>query len=295
MQKTLIIMAAWLGSRYWGLKQVDTFWPNWETIVEYSIYDAIQEWCNHVVLVIQEQHEQLFEDRIWKNIRKMCDLTYVYQWKKSLIPEWFDISHREKPWWTAHALLVCKDVVDWPAIVINADDWYGREGYWLLYEKLEEIDDSDFVMVWYPITNTIPEEWSVNRGVCSVENWILESITEHHAIHYKWLSLSSNESSNVPINSIVSMNFWWFTKGIFEKLQAGFDIFLDEYGSDPRKEFYISTMCNDLISSWKSSCYVVRSSDKRSWVTNKEDKPILQKFIQEKIKEWYYPTDLWNI
>jgi len=99
MRKTLIIMAAWLWSRYWGLKQVDTFWPQWETIVEYSIYDALHQWCEHVILVIQEQHEELFEEKIWNKIREKCTLTYVYQWKETLIPKWFDISHREKPRW----------------------------------------------------------------------------------------------------------------------------------------------------------------------------------------------------
>lgn len=294
MRKTLIIMAAGMGSRYWWLKQVDWFWPNWEAILEYSIYDAIKAWCEHVVIVIQPQFEELFEEKFWNKFSTLCDVTYVYQEKTTLIPDSLDISGREKPRGSAHAILVCKHVVDWPFIVINADDWYGREGYWLLYNKLDEIEDNDFAMVGYPIINTIPKEWTVNRGICSIDNWTVVWIEEQHSIWYTWEQLSSKESDFVSKESVVSMNFWWYKPWIFRFLQEEFDVFLETYWTEPKKEFYISTSCNTYLENKLWICHVVVSWDQRSWVTNKEDKPILQAFIKQKIEEGYYPKKLWK-
>ncbi len=295
MEKTLVIMAAGLWSRYGGLKQVDSFWPNGEWLLEYSIYDAISAGCTHVVLVIQPQHQDLFEEKFTKKIQETCKISFVHQEKTTLIPKSISIDHRLKPRGSAHAILVCKDVVRWPCIVINADDWYWREWFWLLFEKLWVIGNNDFAMVWYPIENTVPSQWTVNRGVCKTNsNNEVVWIREHHAICYKKWVLIDDEDSTIELWSVVSMNFRGFNVWIFDLLEEEFAKFLDIRATDPKKEYYISTVTNKLIKEWTSTCYLLISGDKWSWVTNKEDKPILQDFLNKKVENWYYPQQLWN-
>lgn len=296
MEKTLVIMAAWLWSRYWWLKQIDWFGPNWEALLEYSIFDAIKAWCTHVILVIKSENLTLFKEKFEEKISPYCKLSYVFQEKTSFIPDWMDVSHRTKQRGSAHAILVCKELIQWSCIIINADDWYWRKGYELLYNILPSIKGNDFVMVWYPIQNTVHQEWTVNRWVCSAYNdWVVKKIEEHYAIWYNgdW-ELVDKEWINIPIDSLVSMNFWGFNKSIFILLEEEFKKFINEYGSDPQKEFWISTICNKLIKNWDATCYLETTTEQWEWVTNIEDKPILQQFIKEKIEEGYYPKNLWK-
>lgn len=261
--------------------------------MEYSIYDAIQAWAETVCIVIRKENEEMIKEKLGKDIFNQCTIHFVYQWMDDYLPEWLESGHRLKPWWTGHAVLVCKKYIKWSFVVINADDRYGREWMKKLFSSLEDLNQGDFAMIWYPLVKTLSDSWSVNRGVCTTDEWKLVDIKEHHKIHYEGDTIHDEHGKELDPNTIVSINFWWFSHSFFDRLEEEFTKFLEEYWTDPKKEFYIPTVCNTLLQEWKR-CFVYTSSERWSWVTHPEDKPALQNFLHTKVEEWYYPKALWK-
>lgn len=293
MSATLVVLAAGIGSRYGGLKQVDDFWPHGETILEYSIYDAMRAGFNHIVCVIRPEIEEIFEEKIAKKLRTHISLTCVYQEKTSFIPEWFSIDHREKPWGTGHAVLVTKDVVKGPFAVINADDYYGVEWFGKIYECLQHIEPTTCCMVGYTLKNTLSAHGTVNRGVCEInEQWNLESVVERHKLERRDDgNVRDLHDRMVDETEVVSMNFRWFHESFFEGLGTLFSNFLQERGSDSTYEFYIPLAVNDFIHKG-NSCKVLPCDAQRCGVTNAEDKARTQEVLGELVESGVYPSPL---
>jgi len=294
--KTLIILAAGMWSRYGWLKQIDEFWPHWETILEYSVFDAIQAWFTDVVFVIRKEFSDIFHEKLWSKIEESIKVHYVFQEMTSYIPEWFSVEHREKPWGTAHAILVAKDCVEWPFMVINADDWYGRSAFELMWKYLEEdLSDDRFAMVWYMLHKTLSPYWTVNRGACKVDmsTNTLQSVQEHHKIGREQDNIIRDELWNeLEDHTVVSMNFWWFDNSMFDILESKFLGFIKEHGHEPKKEFYIPTVCDDLIKEWSHVCDVMISEDIWCGVTYPDDKTYVRSVIEAIVDWWTYPKKL---
>jgi len=295
MSATLLIMAAWMWSRYWWLKQIDAFGPNWETILEYSIYDAIQAWFTKVVIVIRESFYEDFLRVLWDKFAKHIEVSYVFQYLNPVV-EWFDLPVREKPRWTGHAVLSAESQVDEPFCVINADDWYWRDAFVKMYRYLtESLQANTCCMVWYIIENTLSAHGTVNRWVCTVDAaWSLSSITEHLKIWYRDSVLSDETGYELSQDTVVSMNFWWFHPSIFSVFASEFRLFLEKYKDIPKSEFFITTPPNTFVHAPWKKCDVLISNDARHWVTYSEDKPYVQKAIMDMVSAWKYPTGLWK-
>lgn len=292
---TLVVLAAGMGSRYGGLKQVDGFGPSQETILEYSVWDAIKAGFTHVVFVIREEFAERFQEHIWKKVQQHITVSYAYQDLTSLVPPGFTVDHRLKPWGTAHAVLVAKDFISTPFGVINADDYYGVDGYHQLAHFLKHIDTPlHMAMVGYVLKNTLSQYGAVNRWVCTVENNSLVSIEECLQIERE-NDLYSRDATGRQISneSIVSMNFWWFHHDIISHFEQQFTQFLNSQGQDPKKEWYIPSVVDTLIHTQQATCTVLTSQDHRCGVTYPEDKPQVLTMLSELVQQWVYPTPLW--
>lgn len=296
MKATLLVLAAWLGSRYGWLKQMDWFGPSGETILEYSVYDAIKAWFDHVVFVIREEFAEAFDKQIGSKIKGHAKVTYVYQSLDACVPDGFTTDHREKPWGTSHALLVAKDVVKTPFAVINADDRYGNHSYQQMMNYLNKYCDAQTcLMLGYVLRKTLSKHGSVNRGICQVDNSNnLLGVVEH-------LNISSHGDTTaidgdgvvLPIDSIVSMNFRWFHPSIFSFLQEQFESFLSQYGEDSKREFFIPLLVDVFITEAEGDCKVFACKDDWCGVTNPEDKPHVQVKFTQMSEAWLYPSVLW--
>ncbi len=268
---TLIVMAAGMGSRFGGLKQIAAVGKNGEAILDFSVYDAIQAGFDKVVFVINHRIEKDFKEFVGKRIEKKIKVEYVFQ-EKDKLPAGFSVPEgREKPWGTGHAVLCCKDVVNEPFAVINADDYYGKSAFKTIYNQLQE-DKENYCMVGFRLNNTLTENGHVSRGVCEVENGYLSNIVERTKIlsdckytedDVNWVQL--------PSYSIVSMNMWGFTPDYFDYLEQGFNEFLKLRGGELKSEFYILTVVDNLIKSGVKKVKVLASEDKWYGVTYKED------------------------
>lgn len=295
MSTTLVIMAAWMGSRYWGLKQIDWFWPNWETILEYSIYDSIRSWFDHVVLVIRESFHEEFKKVLGNRFDNKIKVSYVYQ---EINPKviWFEhLPERTKPWWTGHAVLATKEVINWPFCVINADDYYGVDGFRQMFDYLSNnCKSSNCAMVWYILKNTLSENGTVNRWVCKIDSDNnLKNIEERLKVSQNSKSTASKpDGEETSIDSVVSMNFRWFHNSIFEVFESEFIKFLKEKGDQEGSEFYITVPPNTFVHTQGKECKVMVSEDKRYWVTYAKDKDFVQKAITKLIDDWIYPSNL---
>lgn len=297
---TLVIMAAGMGSRFGGLKQVEPVGPNKEFILDYSIYDAIKAGYNKVVFIIKEENYELFRDTIGKRIESKIDVSYVFQ-KIEDVPEFVNIpKDRVKPWGTSHAILSCKDVVKDNFAVINADDFYGYEPFLKIKEFFDENNtQNSFAMVGYNVINTITENGSVKRGICKQENGFLTSLIESKVekIGDKIIatSLEENNSFEVKENDLVSMNFWGFTPKIFDLLEEEMTLFFKEHINNLNDcEFLIPTSVFKRIEEKKINVKVLSTTAKWYGVTYKEDKKDLVFGINKMINEGKYPADLWK-
>jgi UTP-glucose-1-phosphate uridylyltransferase len=226
MKPTLVFLAAGMWSRYWGLKQIDPIGPNGEVIIDYSLYDAIEAGFGKVVFIIRKSIEADFKTFVGKRFEAILPVEYVYQ-ELDILPEWFSVPEwRQKPWWTAHALLMAKEVVDTPFAVLNADDFYGRDAFVKMAEFLSvNTDDSLYAMMWYYLKNTVSDFGWVNRWICKVDNWFLDDIVETKNIHTKdWIMwYEQHDQRNVLSPEVlVSMNFFGFMPSIFDHIQQGF-------------------------------------------------------------------------
>jgi hypothetical protein len=301
---TLVVLAAGIGSRYGGLKQIDPVGPNGELIIDYSIYDALRAGFGQVVFVINEQIERAFRERVGKSIEKQCETVYVLQ-KLGDVPAGFQLPPcRRKPWGTAHATLACKQVVDRNVAVINADDYYGRTSYQALFNHLSRAQDCggvyDYCMVGFALLNTLTEHGHVARGVCSVdENGFLVEIHERTRVQQFGQVAKYSEDGEtwiaIPEDSVASLNIWGFTPSIFSELEARFPRFLqDNAATIDEAEFFLPEVVGDLIREGKATVRVLPTKECWFGVTYQQDKPEVKRAIQDFIRQGVYPESLWG-
>ena len=300
MEKSLLVLAAGMGSRYGGLKQLDAFGPNGETIIDYSIYDAIRAGFDKVVFVIRKHFREDFENYFKNRIGDRIEMVFVEQ-ELDKIPPGYTISpDREKPWGTAHAVLVGKEVIDGPFAVINADDYYGQESYQTLINYFEsEQKENEFSVVSYLLKNTLSDHGTVNRGVCYKDDeGYLTKIVETLKISKESdgsISYPDGEgTSNLSEDTLVSMNMFGFTPQYFELAGAYFEEFLKERGEELKSEFFIPLSLDKMINAGEIKVKVITSPSKWFGVTYKDDKPFVMEKINALIEQGVYPQKLWD-
>ncbi len=305
MKPTLVILAAGMASRYGSMKQTDGFGPNGETIIDYSIYDAIEAGFGKVVFIIREEFADNFQAIFEPRLNGKIKTEYVFQ-TYDLKPFGIDIEiERAKPWGTAHATLAARQVVNEPFCVINADDFYGREAYQKMYDFLcNEAKDDTFSMIGFQIDNTLSEHGSVSRGVCEVDkDGNLAEIHERVKVYFKQDENGKNTRNIVfeegeiehPLrsDSRVSMNFWGFTPEVFELTEKMFKEFAIRNKNNPKAEFFIPLVADELIKNGKATFKVIPTQNKWFGVTYIEDKPIVQQSIDQLVASGEYPDNLW--
>ena len=293
MKPTLLVLAAGMWSRYWGLKQLDSFGAYWELLIEYSIYDAIRAWFGKVVFVIRRDLEQLFYEKIG-HLEQQIKVEYVFQ------DTIFDLNgehyweQRTKPWWSAQAVLAGASVINEPFAVINSDDYYGPDAYVQLEKFLtHDLTENNLAMVGYILGNTLSDHGTVNRGVCVLDdNHNLLSVEERYAIAQdaSWKVLDK-EGKKLSLNTIVSMNFWGFHPNIFPLLAQEFEKFVKENKESPTAEFYLPWFV-DMLLHRGSTCPVLVSRDSWCGVTYPEDKPKVAETLSGFIAQGRYPAKL---
>lgn len=301
----LVIMAAGMGSRYGGLKQIDPVDREGHIIMDFSIYDAKKAGFEKVVFIIKKENEKDFKDAVGRRIEKVMDTAYVYQELDS-IPEGFAVPEgRVKPWGTAHAILCAAGEIDSPFAVINADDYYGRSAFEKIYQYLTTHEDDEkyrYTMVGYRLINTVTDNGYVSRGVCALnEKNELVSVTERTRIEKRGSGVAYSEDGGsswkeIDGNTLVSMNMWGFTESILEEIRSGFPAFLKKgLAENPMKcEYFLPSVVSDLLSMGKASVTVLESEDKWYGITYKEDKPAVTAAIQNMKNSGLYPERLWN-
>lgn len=284
---TLVVMAAGMGSRFGGLKQLEPIGPKGEALLDFSVYDAKEAGFNKVVFIIKRAIEEDFKRIVGSRIEKMIDVEYVFQETDNL-PEGFSCpEERVKPWGTGHAVWCCRNTVKTPFAVINADDYYGKSAFEQIYNHLCE-GKNDYCMVGFRLKNTLTENGSVSRGVCDIENGVLKSITERTEIvdcKYK------DENGNwipMPDDTVVSMNMWGFTPDFFKFADRDLKEFLTEKISVPKSEFYLPSIVSKVMESGEKSVSVLVAEDKWYGVTYKEDKTNVVSALNDKINNGEY-------
>ena len=296
---TLLILAAGIGSRYGGLKQLDKFSKNGDTILDFSIFDAIRSGFGKIIFVIRKNISKEFRDAFEKKIKGKIDFDYVFQ-EVDKIPKKYHTNKRIKPWGTGHAVLMAKDIIKENFAVINADDFYGYESFDLMVKDLKSIDGNsfNFNMIGYTLKNTISDYGSVSRGICKVDyNDFLLSIIERtkiQKINNKIVFLDEeNKSTELNENSITSMNFFGFTKKFFDFSENVFIEFLEKNYLKENSEFYIPTIINEFLNSKKMNMKVIKTRSNWFGVTYKEDKNHVINEIKKLKKLGIYPDILW--
>ena len=305
MQKpVLVIMAAGMGSRYGGLKQIDPIDEQGHIIMDFSIFDAKRAGFEKVVFVIKKENEADFKEAIGNRIEKVIDVAYAYQDLHN-IPEGFEVPEgRVKPWGTAHAVLSAIDLIDGPFVVINADDYYGRDAFHKIFKFLTKNQDDDkyrYAMVGYKLENTLTENGHVARGVCTIdENNYLVKVEERTRIERKGEGAAYTEDDGatwtpVATDSIVSMNLWGFSASFLQEIKNGFAAFLEEgLQKNPMKcEYFLPTVVTNLLNADKATVTVLTYQDKWYGVTYKEDKPVVVNAIQMMKENGVYPEQVW--
>ncbi|MCE5332249.1 MAG: nucleotidyltransferase [Bacteroidales bacterium] len=301
MKPTLFVLAAGMGSRYGGLKQLDGLGPNGETIMDYSIYDAIKAGFGKVVFVIRKSFEADFNTVVVNKFKNLIDVDIVFQ-DITDVPEGCSYNpEREKPWGTNHAVLMGKDVIKEPFAVINADDFYGQESFAILADFLRSVEgkQNEYCMVGYHVGNTLSESGSVSRGVCVInENDYLQNVVERTHIEEKGGTIvyldENGEEVAIPANTPVSMNMWGFTPDYFDYSLEYFKEFLAENGQKLKSEFYIPLAVNNLIVQKRATCKVLDTPSKWFGVTYAEDRPQVVLKINELIRKGIYPNQLFK-
>lgn len=300
MKPTLLILAAGMGSRFGGLKQVEPVGPNAETILEYSIFDAIRAGFGKVVFVIRESFAEDFKARFEPKLKGKIEIEYVFQ-ELNKLPDGFVLpAEREKPWGTGHAVLMAKDAIKEPFAAINADDFYGAEAYQVIAAFLKEkVNESHFAMVGYKLGNTLSEFGSVSRGICVTnEQNELSQITETHNIRQEngatVCDSENKETVQLKGDETVSMNFWGFYPSIFDKIESQFVEFLNDNILKPKSEFYIPFVVFEMIQRKQVKVEVLRADSPWFGVTYKDDKPFVVEQIQQLTAKGIYPAKLWE-
>ena len=288
MKPTLFVLAAGMGRRYGGLKQLDSLGPNGETIMDYSIYDAIQSGFGKIVFVIRKDFEQDFRDKILSKYEGHVPVEVVFQSTDALPAGYTCPADRTKPWGTNHAVLMGKDVIKEPFAVINADDFYGRNAFEVIAQELLRPHDKkgDYCMVGFRVGNTMTENGSVARGVCSTENGLLTSVVERTAISYNdkheiEFTDENGVAQTLEPTTPVSMNLWGFTPDYFEYSEREFVKFLDKDINTPKAEFFIPLVIDTLINSGEATVKVLDTDSRWFGVTYAADRPgVVAKFAE---------------
>jgi UTP-glucose-1-phosphate uridylyltransferase len=301
MKPTLVILAAGMGSRYGSLKQVDPVGPNGETILEYSVYDAIRAGFGKVVFVIRRDIEKEFKEIFIDKLKKHIEIDYVFQ-ELDMIPDGISVpTDRVKPWGTGHAVLVAAKAVKEPFAVINADDYYGSDAYKKIADYLLTLSPNStaFSMVGFDMDKTLSEHGLVSRGVCELDsNGDLISVTERTKIGRDAKGVAYRDANDAPVyiseKSIVSMNFWGFSPAFFANLETHFRMFIRENAGNLKAELYLPFVVDELVKQKQATVKVLRSSDQWFGVTYKEDKPLVVAKISELVASGVYPTKLWE-
>lgn len=300
---TLLILAAGMASRYGSMKQIDGFGPNGETIIDYSIYDAIKAGFGKVVFIIKEEFAEDFKDIFETKLKGKIETDYVFQD--------FDLTkygierrvEREKPWGTAHAVLAAKGHINEPFCVINADDFYGYESFKKMADFLtNEVKDSQLALMGYQVDKTLSDHGTVSRGVCEVnEAGNMTTVTERTKVYFKNVDgekkvffEEDDIETELSNTARVSMNFWGFTPAIFDKSVDLLKAFVENNHEDPKAEFFIPLVADELIKDGEASFKVIPTASKWFGVTYKDDKPIVQESISKLIEDGVYPVKLWN-
>lgn len=298
MKPTLVILAAGIGSRYGGLKQVDGMGPGGSAILEYSVFDALRADFGKVVFVIRKDIEAAFREKVGDKVAEKIEVAYAFQEMDTAL-EWLgEAVPREKPWGTGHAILAAREVVETPFVAINADDFYGHSAFQLMGDFLRtQCAPDHYAMVAYALSNTLSENGAVSRGVCVVDGEnLLTDVTERTKIERfdTGIAYLDEQGEKHPLadSTAVSMNFWGFHPGIFEALDAQFRVFVQENRGNPRAEFYIPKVVNNLIVAGDVRCTVMTSDSQWYGVTYPDDKETVQQALLGMRDAGIYPDSL---
>lgn len=294
---TLLVLAAGMGSRYGGLKQIEPVGPAGETILDYSIYDALRSGFRRVVFVIREEMAETFHELVGSRFEEHIKVDYVFQVLDKLPPGWSPPPDRTKPWGTTHAVLMAAGTIDEPFAVINADDFYGVEGYRVLAHHLRFAIE-EYAMVGFLLRNTLSDFGPVSRGICSVTaEGYLADVVEMTRIKRTATAIASTDEAGqtkqLSGDELVSLNLWGFHPNIFADLQQQFEQFLERNGSDLRSECYLPSSINTLIQSGRAKVEVLRTHDSWFGITYRADLPHVIEGISRLVHEGYYPKRLW--
>ena len=288
---TLLIMAAGLGSRYGGLKQLDAIGPSGETIIDYSVYDAIKADFTKVVFIIRKDFEQEFKSKITDKYEGQIQVEFAFQDLNDLPDEFTCPEGREKPWGTGHAILSARDIINEPFVAINGDDFYGRESFKVVADYYRKGANS-FSMVAFKLDKTLSSFGGVTRGLCTVNDEKLNTVIETADLEKTDYGVSSNRDIELDGSEPVSMNVWGFTPILFKYLEEKFVEFLSENGTEMKSEYLIPSVVNELIQSGQETVHVLRSGATWFGVTYKEDKPFVEGEIEKLVNKGEYPGKL---
>ena len=286
---TLVVMAAGMGSRFGGLKQMEPIGPNGEVILDFSVFDAYKAGFTKVVFVIKHAIEADFKEMVGKRIANRIKVEYVFQ-ETDALPEGYTCpTDRVKPWGTAHAILCCRDVVKEPFAVVNADDYYGRSAFQKIADFLKK-ETKDYCMVGFRLSNTLSENGYVARGVCETENGNLATVTERTKINSNCEFTEDDGATWTPLSpdTVVSMNLWGFNPDIFNYIDTGFKKFLDENINVQKSEYYLPSVVSELIEKGEKNVKMLVAEDKWYGVTYKEDKDLVVNAIADMFKSGMY-------
>jgi UTP-glucose-1-phosphate uridylyltransferase len=295
-KRTLLILAAGMGNRYGGLKQMDPIGPGGETIIDYSVHDAIRAGFDQLVFVIRRDIEKAFREKVGGRFEKSVAVKYVFQELNDLPAGMTAPPGRQKPWGTGHAILTAASAIQEPFGVINADDFYGAQSFRLLAEHLQP-GNSDYAMAGFVLRNTLSEFGSVARGVCQLDDGHIQSVREITGIEKYDLTIrykdGSGEFQVLTGSEMVSMNMWGFNPDVFESLRQQFVAFLEARGTDAAAEFYIPSVINHLIRSGEKRVKVLPTNSAWFGVTYREDRPFVVEGIRRLIRQGEYPERMW--
>jgi hypothetical protein len=301
MKPTLLILAAGMGSRYGGLKQLDRVGPSGETIIDYSIYDAIRAGFGKVVFIIKEAIEDEFKEAFVERLRDKIAIDYVFQ-ETWMVPEGISIpENRSKPWGTGHAILMAEGRIHEPFAVINADDFYGKGAFEAMagyYRDREPKNEFDYCMAGYPLGNTLSEFGAVSRGVCrsGPDSFLADIVERTQIMRTNGIIVYKNDQDQevpIPGDTVVSMNFWGFTPSLFVFLKNGFAEFILENAGNLKAEYFIPGVVNDLIKSQRANVRILPCNETWFGMTYKEDRQNVVRNIRDLVHAGIYPHNLW--
>jgi len=293
----LLVLAAGIGSRYGGLKQIDQVGPSGETLMDYSIYDAIRAGVEKIIFVIREEIQSEFEEVIGSRLRHKTEIDYAFQ-ELSMIPEGFTIpDNRKKPWGTGHAILVAREKIREPFILINADDFYGARSFQVMVDHLMQSSDNEYAMVGFRLDKTLSDFGQVARGICKTdeENFLRSIVEVTNIERRKDEIVFTNEAGrviNLSGKEVVSMNIWGFQPDVFGYMEHSFNSFLKLESGNPKSEFYIPTFIFELLNQNKATVNVLESNESWFGVTYREDKAEVIRKIRLLVDRGIYPESL---